>query len=132
MTEEYVSFEQAVNLKELGFDWEYGKGFQMKPYYNSLKFLCQFDEDIVTTEIPAPTLAQVQKWLCEDKLIHLFVDITWKDTYDENASYYWKACDNMGWKLENSRDNNVYFDTYEEALSAGISRALEVLKKKQK
>lgn len=125
MHEDYVTYEQAVKLKELGFDWKYGKGFQMKTYYNFLKILGQFDEEIITTEIPAPTLAQVQKWLREVKEKYLFVDMG----VNSNRKYYWYITDAQGISRKVSFSP---FDSYEEALSSGINKSIEILKEQSK
>ena len=122
MTEDFVTYKQAVKLKELGFDWEYGKGFQMKSYYNSLKVLGQFDEETVTTEIPAPTLAQVQKWLYEK--YRLWIEVTIKAKNDFTLC----IVNNYGSiKFINDKE---YTDlkTPEQALSVGIDKALGLLK----
>lgn len=117
--EDYCTYEQSIKLKELGFDWIYGEGFQEKTYYNNLKTLCQFDEEIVTTEVPAPTLAQAQKWIREVKGVVLVVQF--------GRGKYW-------WDIFYS-NKNIYapldYDTYEQSLSAGIDKALELLKERE-
>lgn len=144
MMEEYVTFEQAKALKELGFNYGVLHGYSKsgRLFENSI-----FEEDrcydvdvfVLTTNhnyykdgISAPTQAQAQRWLREVKYINLLVDIAYTEAFDDDALYYWRTCDHMGWKLESSKDDDVYFDTYEQALSAGIDRVLDNLKEKGK
>lgn len=123
--EDYCTYEQSIKLKELGFDWIYGEGFQEKTYYNSLKTLCQFDEEIVTTELPAPTLAQAQKWLREKGIIVLAGYEPYKYWLIENEGPKWKYYINSKDSIHHSM---AEFNSYEQALSAGVDKAFELLK----
>ena len=120
--EEFVTYEQAVKLKELGFDWKCDYW-----YYNVTK--CQvsvhgsdcFDFDNMTK---SPTLAQVQKWLREVKKILILIDIR---GINEKV-FHWKIFNSdIFWTYS----SDVNFDTYEEALSVGIDKTLEILKEKK-
>ena len=127
MNEDYVSFEQAKTLKELGFDWEcfscYIKvykgddGWRLRIYDRYQSYNDERDERCIS----APTLAQAQKWLREvkGKIIIPYVmhieNIMKYDFYiaDEPIDPF---------------DYSDGFDTYELALSAGIDKALELVK----
>lgn len=115
MTEDFVTYEQAQILKELGFDWECSN--------NTVKYV----------GVETPSLAQTQKWLRDVKDIIIGIDFdNWNDKYE---CHVYKR---MGYKGELIRDTygsqlvtNEYhedFDTYEQALSSGIDKALEFLK----
>lgn len=120
MNEDFVTYEQAKALKELGFDWECDYW-----YYNLTKYIhfvgksdC-FDFENMT---PAPTLAQAQKWLYEK--YRLWIEVTIKAKNDFTLI----IVNNFGSiKFINDKE---YTDlkTPEQALSAGIDQALELLK----
>ena len=135
--EDFVNFEQAKALKELGFDWKVFFQFnyrtkEIEPNEgNSYSEGGPFDtydvlEDVTKYGcIPAPTLAQAQKWLREIKgkiiipcVMHI-ENIMKYDFYiaDEPIDLF---------------DYSDGFDTYEQALSAGIDKALEFLKSEDK
>ena len=124
--EYYVSSEIAKLLEKAGFDWKcrkcYNKGvlFDMEP-------------DEIRTQTPqhssydvlAPTLDVAQRWLREEKNLILLIDMA--------PSY----CNGkpMGYKfvIHVSCGNHIFGewkDTYEEALEAGIKKALEIILEK--
>lgn len=141
--EDFVTYEQAKKLKELGFDlkcyYRFNVDRQLVP--NVMYRNAGVDSDDVAMnvnfrcigDISAPTLAQAQKWLREVKDIIIGIDFdNWNDKYE---CHVYKR---MGYSGENIRDmygsqlvTNEYhedFDTYEQSLSAGIDKALELLK----
>lgn len=129
MKEHYVTYEQAVKLKELGFEGNGLKHYIRQGYYkfpngyiSPIKhdgdgILVQFrNED--AEKIPAPRLDQAAAWLREEKRIHVepyFVYETSFDLYVKSQAY-------SVFKREEQ-----CFDSYESALSAGIDKALELL-----
>lgn len=129
--EDYVSFEQAKALKELGFDWEtlscylhvyegeHGWRFRM------LERLKSRNDPKDYTCLAAPTLAQAQKWLREIKGIDITIDHVYHrlDTGDK-VMYGLHIGNQSTFKTE----FYLNYDSYEEALSAGIDKALELLK----
>ena len=142
--EDYCTFEQAVKLKELGFDWN------CIGFYNHYKIPsiehCILDEGKIIKEnynddfiantynilCSAPTLSQAAKWLREVKDIIIGIDFdNWCEKY--GCHIYKKIIHNS----ENIKDSygsmlvtnesNEDFNIYEEALSKGIDTALELL-----
>lgn len=126
--EDLVTYEQAVKLKELGFDWKCnhfynqseGQELEMVEYvpwdfvdfnYHDFNDPTIFGDTYNGKVTSAPTLAQVQKWLREVKQIDLFVT-------KELSKYYW-------YRGEEFQIGNC--DTYEEALSKGIDTTLKTL-----
>lgn len=138
-TEDFVTYEQAVELHGTGFDEP------CRYYYNSKqrlvcaktcalssgttnnRYLAEIADGIAT----APTLEQVAKWLREVK--GLFINV-WLCA----AGYGWtiEKCGNLNCNGtfvaqhdEESGDDedSGMFTTYEKALSAGIDVALELL-----
>ena len=139
--EYYVSSEIAKLLEKAGFDWKcrkcYNKGvlFDMEP-------------DEIRTQTPqhssydvlAPTLEVAQRWLRKVKNYYVSVDVDCDsvevfytarylfhngDNY--NASYIWEDT-GMNNDVKHRRFRR-FFDNYEEALEAGIKKALEIINK---
>lgn len=130
--EDFVSYEQATTLKELGFDWEcyslYNENGKLSPNLEEwcdIAFLNYNYHDVL---LSAPTLAQAQKWLREvkelDVDITLFRKIDARDASAKIKRYY--NCEIA--YSEDSEDLHEDFESYEQALSAGIDKALELLK----
>lgn len=116
--EDSVSYEQAKRLKELGFDWK------THAWYNThgeLWTKCP-------QAYPAPTLAQVQKWLREVKEIFVYAHISVGPRV--KGKHYWIITSKDGEVLDSIPFVKLFqlFDSYEQALSAGIDKALEILK----
>ena len=130
--EDYVTFEQAQRVKELGFDWKCNhyyqdndKSFHQNFYENHSKHSrMRYKEDntfIKVTLCSAPTLSQAQKWLREVKKEHIIVCL---DRWVTNKPYRFDLYQEFGEELYGQCVVND-FQTYEEALSAGISAALK-------
>lgn len=135
MEEYFVSYEQALRLKELGFDWK------CHYHYDTTAFKpvrcpnytandgegeqwiyaddCNLYEDMNHCQYcSAPTLTQVQRWFREVKGI----DIDIRSTRIPSRKYGYVV--NDGNKQIFAPDN---LKTYEEALSAGIDAAFTIL-----
>ena len=134
MKEHFVSYSQAVNLKELGFDGNGLKNCIRQGYYkfpNGYISPIKHDGDGILVQfrkedaerVPAPRLDQAAAWLREVK----GWDITSIPTLAEygEKKYRWDICH---WsKPEYGNCSNGIFDSYELALSAGIDATLELL-----
>lgn len=122
--EDYVSLKQAKALKELGFDWEVVKGYSHFPGEKVKTFNAQ-EENVNAIYskwcFAAPSLAQAQKWLREKGIDITPIPIT----LDDERKYRW-ALDRLNPRLQDWTDDII--NSYEEALSAGIDKALEFLK----
>lgn len=143
MEEDFVTYEQAVKLKRLGFDWK------CRYFYESdNKVLMPLEEIVSAIEghdfcitsdtlmedfnkqqdiCSAPTLAQVQKWLREVKNIYVFSNkaIAFPDTL--KGKFYWEII-NKDLEVVDRCLSCDLTDTYEQSLSIGISKAIEILK----
>lgn len=117
--EDFVSFEQAVQLKALGFDWKtdymlYVSGDFQKLvsnnefYGNGLYKLC--DEYYYV-----PSLYEAQKWLRDVKGIDVIVL-----RYANDYAYKVYSKDMI-------TDTDGLYETYEQALSSGIDQVLQLL-----
>lgn len=139
--EDFVTYEQAVKLKELGFNWKcrYFYDERDKLPLPFTEMITSFEGDFkdVTSDTmledfnkctgiySSPTLAQIQKWLYEK--YELWIEVTIKAKNDFTLC----IVNNFGSiKFINDKE---YTDlrTPEQALSAGIDKALELLKEKK-
>lgn len=139
---ELVTFEQAKSLKELGFP---------QNIYTSKVYLEKnIPHDIIAKEcglsdwqciggglIPCssdynkygvdtcscPTLALCAKWLRKEK--NIFIDLTWGNM---QGKIIWCASVNNLGKGSSMLGDIKPVASYEEALSAGIDKAIEILK----
>lgn len=143
-TSEYVSYDLTKHLKEAGFDWK------CNAYYHHI--IGEEEEDFSETPITddynsdefesphfsTPTLSQAHKWLREVKGIA--INVIAHDAYEKGRAgkYNWKEV-----YLPNCNENGpqwcdwyIYghyplFNTYEEALSDGLSKILKLINYKQ-
>lgn len=128
MTEDYVSYPIALKLKKAGFDEPcdhyyarkgiIGNKFKLTEIYRSFSH-----QNSTYSTASAPTLWQAQKWLREVKRIE--VNASW-----ESIKRYWFFYTNLMdvpdiVNLEDISDS--VYSTYEQALSAGITSALELI-----
>ena len=130
--EDYVTYEQAKKLREVGFCEETRCGYYKMPKGNpqmtKWDICLEASLDYASFEYyKAPTLSQVQKWLREVKGIILHLE----------PRFYKGKKPLMGYDYHlSNKDNGMYshiesetiYDTYEEALSVGIDKAIEILK----
>lgn len=123
--EDFVTYHQAVKLKELGFDWECGAYY----YIDSKEFRGNIrpDNHNYRSEIvaSAPTLSQAQKWLREVKRIMIAIIPKYEIQCD--GTYQWE----FWYKIYNSVGKSLDSEpcgTYEYALEMAIDQSLELLK----
>lgn len=131
----YVSLEVAKLLKQVGFDLEcmcyYSVNTLHEPNNGFIHIYKQYSAlfyDHNRTKMPvysAPTLEVAQKWLREVKRHDVFV-------FPCNGLYFYtvRKYYNEGKVDYFDYPNKDAFDTYEEALEAGIKKALELILKK--
>ena len=142
MKEECVTYDQAVKLKELGFDGNGLKNYIRQGYYkfaNGYISPIKHDGDGILVQfrkedaerIPAPRLDQAQAWL-RDKGIHISVnpymgyDVGADGAlYNEYPSWGFELMDVASADFMDDAGGN--HTSYELALSAGIDAALELL-----
>lgn len=130
--EDFVTYEQAISLRELGFDEECTHYFiqgnqglqEVQPrhfgmYYISYDFNYDDSNELFEELISAPTLAQVQKWFRKNKQIHVEPNII-----NENTFRY--SIKSVPYSLY--RITEDIFNSYEEALLSGITECIKFLK----
>lgn len=129
MQEELVTLETAKLLKEKGFDLGCARTICcnniVRIYALPQDISCCTEIDGELVEFLCPTLYVAQKWLRETKNLHI-------EIYRSAVGYGYVIvkADNGTWKEDdNSRGPNDggLWDTYEEALEAGIQEALKLI-----
>ena len=126
MKEELVSFETAKLLKEKGFDevWcnhIYCIGYNTIPEDNEL-LECDWRNNVKGQFhlALAPTQSLAQKWLREKHNIHV-------EIYRNASGWGWiLTTTNTGSTLLEI-NNDIFFDTYEEALEEGLKEGLNLI-----
>lgn len=133
--EDFVTYEQAVQLKELGFNWPCYRWYHYYPNNEHHFHIADFYEhynhnDSDFASFSAPTLAQVQKWLREKH----YLSIEIYTSLDINSNWEWDGfVKNLNDTLEDEiEDTAISCKTYEEALSTCIDKAIEILINKNK
>lgn len=105
---DYCDYDTSITLGELGFPL---KRMKVKNFIDG-----QFSESIVTV-----LLYEAQKWLREEKKIEV------NATYDNIIELHWH------WYMKSLTNRNqdisiINYDSYEQALLAGIKEAVKILK----
>lgn len=149
--EDYVTYEQAVKLRKLGFDWEdthyyeedakltthkeyisgnggYEYELSVENFYYSVN-----TNRLYQNVFDAPTLSQAAKWLREKKNLSIEVIAFGDEVIEERIlvkKCFWEVgimniSKNSSFMMDYLHDR---FETYEEALSTGIDAALELIK----
>ena len=114
LNEVYVSEETLKLLKEAGFNWDCRKIQVRLAVFQNL-----------------PTLAVAQKWIREvcgaDICVHTFRNNSYRSYRPVIYKY-----DKDGGGKDYTDYENIWFDTYEDALEYGIIRYLNILLKNKK
>lgn len=124
-TNDHVSYELAKKLEKCGFDEPCDKGIRIIPGTEREEWDEEEYQWCTVKDIeyyPKITLWQAQKWLREKK--EIFVEVTSEALHDWD--FFVMELDedaNVGYV----RGSEIY-PSYEQALSAGISAALELIK----
>ena len=126
MKNQFVSYEIALALKELGFDEEcFGWFYLNKPSYIEYE-RCKLKE-CSNVHIPSPLYQQVEQWFREKHQIiiavHAYRDL---DAIDEVDQILWEF---TLWDKEwNDTSDYTYYHSYEEARDAAILEAIKIVK----
>lgn len=118
---DFATYEQALELKELGFN------NQCLGYYNSEQYLNPIDTDftnfrgVAHPSIPAPLKQQVFRWFREKQGLYSEIFIDDNKTFGYLISYF----------IEEGRADKPLqrnYNTYEEAEDACIDKLIEITK----
>jgi hypothetical protein len=127
MKNEFIPYEQALALKELGFDEPcFG-------YYLAGNLLITNDDVYNSTAIPvikAPTFSQAFRWFREKYNLQCWVETTGSKRY----SCRYDGNDDTGKRwvgyLRDDLGNILFYNTYEEAELACLEKLIEIVKNK--
>ena len=135
MIKEFVTYEQALSLKELGFDEPCIGYYDVDEGYSIGYAFCYSDrESQPEIGCSAPTFSQAFRWF-RDK--HSFIGISTISNYSDdryvfdifqkgNEEIYFEGSD-----LSDRNNGNKEYNTYEEAESACLDKLIEIVKNKQ-
>ena len=127
MNKEFIPYEQALALKELGFD---------KPcfgYYEMGDFIywhCVNQEKELLLNCTAPLYQQAFRWFREKYNLQVYIDFYHKD------SYFYKIKSQVGKEISNTtgdvilQGTPVFPRSYEEAELACLKKLIEIVKEK--
>jgi len=117
--QEFVPYELALKLNELGFDepclgWYVSKEF-------GLEIGTVIKDDLIYGSIVAPLWQQAFDWFRKQHNLHSFVHYHSKPAY--TSAVYNDI--NMDWSL----DKNISYDTYEDAREKCLIKLIKLCKK---
>ena len=150
MTEHYVSMEQAKRLHDLGFDGvdkyyvteSFCYGGNPDDFYQEGQMVDEYivyfineDNEDDYRGVPAPRLDQAAAWMRDCKgidieVVTLLNPVKMNKRYKANLCYFGK--DEHGEDYANYKVACLNVHSYENALSIGIDKALELLGKEVK
>lgn len=132
--EDYVTYDIAVLLKDAGFGWpcySYYEKWEDTPdgcvWHTTSEKAHNYNRFVLDngiTEVSAPTLAQVQKWLRKRGLCVSVYPSPYSEDID--GEYAYKVYQFMDYEEWNDPCAE-YGKDYESALSAGIEAALKLI-----
>lgn len=138
--EGFVTLETAKLLKEKGFKEDVFTFYEVDCVEGDMILSETYNESENFNEkndcLSAPTQSLAQKWLCETKNIHVFSIPRIIDSYNKIGEvvktivefYYWEIYvvgSSPKYIAQNCLSNQ--FNTYEEALEAGLQEALKLI-----
>ena len=118
-TEDYVSLEVAKLLKEKGYCWPCGSFYTLEGF---IRFRSIPDNFNRLTAYSRPALYEAQKWLRSVKGLHVEVIYMSEDYW-----LYEILTLTYHYLIGFNDRKNVKYNSYEEALSAGVFEALNLI-----
>jgi hypothetical protein len=142
MNKEFIPYEEALALKELGFDepcFGYYKDGRMsgvsKWDRKDWEFHVLTNKEItnLTSEIIlAPTYSQAFRWFREKYVLLGFIEPA--NGYEDKSLFAFYICDDEQNIVDDShsysKDSSLHFKTYEEAELACLIKLIEIVKEK--
>jgi len=125
MKKEFIPYEQALALKELGFNEPCLAYYNTDPYLGSPAFnlVKPFDHEWC---LSAPLFQQAFRWFREKKLSDMCV-CRYQGRDDGGIYYYYSITNDFG--VEETRHFQEGFFNYEEAELACLIKLIEIVKK---
>lgn len=129
MEEQFISYEEALDLKELGFDELClarfdGGGFRMLPVYDPLKNSEIKESWFCVT----PLYQQAFRWFRKTYRLNPEISVGVKGF----SFMFYEFIDSVqaGFSIQNINYTRIYFETYEEAELACLRKLIEIVKNK--
>jgi hypothetical protein len=115
---DFVPYEQALALKELGFDEPcFG-------YYSNEKLICSNHTNNMMQRFryAAPTFSQVFRWFRDKHKLSSHIATYWQHDWSNYSYQYYFVEDKIEW-------NGIeHYKTYEEAELACLKKLIEIVK----
>lgn len=128
--DEIISRETAILAKQINFDEWCDKSYMENA--RCVLSISGSNSSLANTGnveiISAPTQTQLSKWLRENDKIHVKVDCN-------HSGYFWEISKTNGTYISHTAlggpNLGGCWDTFEEAMEAGLFKALEILKERK-
>jgi hypothetical protein len=135
MNNEFVSYEIALKLKELGFDepcftYYYELTSNLRTHLGvDINNAWTYSGNKKLGFTLAPLYQQVFRWFREKKLIDLIVS-RYQSRDNGDTYYYYQITNNYG--IEETRHFKEGFFTYEKAELAGLQKMIKIIENQKK
>jgi hypothetical protein len=132
MEEKLISFETAKLAKEKGLILNNCKTAYSGTTIENSSLIYTEESFYYKTYILAPTQSLLQKWLRDEH--HIFIDISFRPELDhQHMNWFVELQTLRSWNATYNCANTIqtimrYFQTYEEALEAGLLESLNLIK----
>jgi hypothetical protein len=134
MEKEFVPYEQALELKELGFDepcfglWNLNNG----KYEVDIIGVCQYSKEFKYREVLAPLYQQAFRWFRKKHGISVSISINWEEGIGKDSSYGKYACSLQHKSYDESIGEFIgVFKRYEEAELECLKELIEMVKENE-
>ncbi len=128
MEKEFVPYEQALALKELGFD---NICFGYYDLFNN-KIVSTFNVNNSNTELKAPLFQQTFRWFREKYSLNHFIDSTRNEGNYKYSIYKREKSESVfPYKWNVQYYSNIDCTTYEEAELECLKKLIEICKNKK-
>ncbi len=125
-----VTKEQAIKLKELGFDWECDRNFTKKADYSLRDTLFNWNDPMFFGSlISCPTVALAIQW-CDEKGVYVEMRAKPQPDKQTNFTVHFTTMNEFGnyeWHFVKGESGSKLFSSRSEAMSAGLDAALDYL-----
>jgi len=132
MKKEFIPYEQALELKELGFDKEQYLGWYESFYSSGTPHLqTEWLEEYLDFDIlvPAPLYQQAFRWFREKYGISVSISINWEEGIGKDSSYGKYACSLQHKSYDESIGEFIgVFEKYEKAELKCLKKLIKTVK----
>ena len=129
MNKEFIPYEQALALKELGFDVPSVAWYDESGAIHGTMIENPVTKKDYATLLQAPLYQQAFRWFREK---YNFVGTILGDGFNGELKGYYYSITEEGWiNYYESIDDSKWYDTYEEAELACLRKLIEIIKNKE-